>query len=56
VGRTPLVPATTAYHLLPAEPASPGAAAFADWLREAGARAAEQGLALVAPEADSASA
>jgi LysR family transcriptional regulator, glycine cleavage system transcriptional activator len=54
VGRTPLVQASTAYHLLPAEPSSRGASAFATWLRAAGSQAAAEGLALVAPEAGSA--
>jgi hypothetical protein len=54
VGRTPLVQASTAYHLLPADPASPGASSFASWLRAAGSRAAAEGLALVAPESGSA--
>lgn len=46
-GRTPLVPATSAYHLLPAAQPSPAATAFAAWLREAGGRAAAEGLRLV---------
>jgi LysR family glycine cleavage system transcriptional activator len=46
VGQTPLVPATTAYHLLPgASAATPAAEAFATWLCEAGERAAAEGLA-----------
>ena len=45
-GHTPIVEATTAYHLLPWA-GSPEADAFAAWLREAGERAAAEGLALV---------
>jgi len=45
--RTPMVAASTAYHLLPHAGASPAAEAFATWLRAAGARAAAEGLALV---------
>jgi len=54
VGRTPLVQATTAYHLVPSEPSFAGASAFAAWLRAAGHQAAAEGLALVAPEPGSA--
>jgi DNA-binding transcriptional LysR family regulator len=46
VGQTPLTQATTAYHLLPgASATTPAAEAFATWLREAGERAAAEGLA-----------
>jgi len=46
-GQTPMVPAATAYHLLPSAHSTPAAEAFAGWLREAGARAAAEGLSLV---------
>lgn len=47
-GRTPLVEAPTAYQLQPgAGSGTPAAEAFAAWLRQAGARAAAEGLALV---------
>jgi LysR family glycine cleavage system transcriptional activator len=47
-GRTPLVEAPTAYQLQPgAGNSTPAAEAFAAWLRQAGARAAAEGLALV---------
>jgi hypothetical protein len=47
-GHTPMIEATTAYHLLPrAGAASPEAEAFAAWLREVGEHAMAEGLALV---------
>lgn len=46
-GCTPMVAAATAYHLLPGARPTAAAEAFAAWLREAGARAAAEGLALV---------
>jgi DNA-binding transcriptional LysR family regulator len=46
-GQTPLVAASSAYHLLPGARATPAAEAFAAWLRDIGARAAAEGLALV---------
>ncbi len=46
-GRTPMVDAATAYHLLPAASPSATTDAFCAWLQEAGAQAAAAGLALV---------
>ncbi len=46
-GQTPMLPADTAYHLLPATHPTPAAEALAAWLHEAGERAAAEGLALV---------
>lgn len=46
-GHTPWVEAATAYHLLPAAVPTAATEAFAAWLRQAGAQAAAQGLALV---------
>lgn len=45
-GQTPMIAATSAYHLLRVAD-EPAAAAFAAWLREACAQAAAEGLALV---------
>lgn len=57
-GLTPAVPAGTAYHLVLAPGAGPAAQAGADWLREAGAAAADEGRALagIPPRADDTSA
>jgi DNA-binding transcriptional LysR family regulator len=46
-GQTPMVAAATAYHLLPGPRPTAAAEALAAWLRDAGARAAAEGLALV---------
>ena len=47
VGQTPMLTATTAYHLVTTHSAMPAASAFGEWLRELGERAAAEGLALV---------
>lgn len=46
-GRTPMLPAETAYQLVTTASATPAALVFADWLRDVGARVAAEGLALV---------